>query len=434
MIDNCAVLSAFDSPRLKPTTPSLLLFFVLLFTLSCASPNGDAKRNTHRQLLVQPLTLWHALRGTDQENLRADLDEYERETGERVTSLQLPHNAYANKLQVAIPRGNGPDLFIGAHDRVGDWAEAELIEPISFWVDQDRYHRYIPSALEAFTYQRQLYGLPISCKALALFYNPKLVEAPDTVEALIDHMRKPKITASQHDSPSSRIWGLAYPEIDSLYFHAPWLHAFGGLALKGGVASLNSDPMKESATLIKGLRDEGLIPPELDGALASTLFRSGRLAYLINGPWFIAELQETPRSNWSVARLPRLAKTSRELQPYLSVEGVMISSRAKDRERAWHLASYLSSKPLAERRLKRGELIARTDVDRASLSTWQAVFQAQVSASVPLSNDPKMKALWTPAKRALGQTIVYHASINTALIEAQSAVEKAISEANDHGR
>ena len=36
--------------------------------------------------------------------------------------------APADKLAVAVPRGNGPDLFIFAHDRLGDWATSGLLE------------------------------------------------------------------------------------------------------------------------------------------------------------------------------------------------------------------------------------------------------------------------------------------------------------------
>ena len=373
--------------------------------------------------LSKPITIWHALRGADQVNLQADLRDYERETGESVVALQLPHNAFANKLQVAIPRGNGPDLFIGAHDRVGDWAEAGLIEPVSFWVDQEQYRHYVSSSLEAFTYQRQLFGLPVSCKALALFYNPQLVAPPETVSALIQNMEKLSLTRSKDRS----LWGLAYPEVDSLYFHAPWLHAFGGVAIRNGSPMLDSEAMKKSARLIKTLREKKFIPPEIDGALTSTLFRNGQLAYLINGPWFIAELEGLPSSQWAVAALPTLDETKRPLKPYLSVEGVMISAYTKTRKRAWKLAQYLASKPIASRRLKRGELIARLDIDQSSLSSWQRTFQAQIADSVPLSNDPMMKALWTPSKRALGQAIVYDAPVNQAFAEAQAAAQRAIS-------
>ena len=94
----------------------LLLWFLLLLLSSHA-----AARDTGC------LKLWHSYRGDE----RAALDELIREwNGKhpelRVEPLALPYDAYANKLTSAIPRGHGPDLFISAHERIGDWAESGL--------------------------------------------------------------------------------------------------------------------------------------------------------------------------------------------------------------------------------------------------------------------------------------------------------------------
>ena len=43
----------------------------------------------------------------------------------------IPYDALHTKLATAIPRGHGPDLFVAAHDRVGDWARQGLVLAIS---------------------------------------------------------------------------------------------------------------------------------------------------------------------------------------------------------------------------------------------------------------------------------------------------------------
>lgn len=409
-----------------------ILVFVCWLSLSCSTPSTPDHKDEPSS--EPTLILWHALRGSDHQNLKNDLARFESDTGITVTALQLPHNAFANKLQVSIPRGNGPDLFIGPHDRVGDWAEAGHIEPISFWMNQQSYQAFMKAPIEAFTYRQQLYGLPLSCKALALFYNPKLIkEPPSTIEILIDHMQSlNKRGSALLPGQASKIWGLAYPEIDSLYFHAPWLHAFRGRVLRGKHAEVDSKAMLNSIELVKRLRDQKFIPPEIDGALSSELFRRGQLAFLINGPWFLAELSDFDPEQWAVAPLPRLAQTQEPLRPYLSVEGVMVSSRTKQAQKAWTLAQYLASKELAQKRQGRGELIAYHPSELSPSSTqsnpWHAVFQSQVQEAIPLSNHPNMKSLWTPIKRALGQSILYGIPTQKALSEAQQAIERIIKE------
>ena len=286
------------------------LFLIGLMSLhGCASPKDSQKG---------ALVLWHALRDQEQTRLLADLKQFEASTQIKVRALSLPHNAFANKLQVSIPRGNGPDLFITAHDRIGDWAEAGLVEPISFWVKETELDQYLKPTIEAFTYRHQLYGFPLSCKSLALFYHPRLVKTPPaTTDELVAIARglNPKLEDQSGYAAQQHIWGLAYPEIDSLYFHAPWFHAYGGQVIQEGRPLLNSEAMRASMNAVRALRQERLIPPEVDGALASELFRNQKLAFLINGPWFIAELQSNEAQEWAVAPLPKLSHTGKPLTP-----------------------------------------------------------------------------------------------------------------------
>ena len=382
---------------------------------------------------VPSLILWHAYRGEERASLERALAAFQQRTGWSVRALHLPYNAFANKVQVAIPRGNGPDLFIFAHDRVGDWAESKLIEPIGYWMDQDHQAIFYPSAMEALSYRDQLYGLPLSCKTLALFYHRGLIDTPpNTTDELIQAAK-----SSQERVIDS--WGLAYPELDSLYFHAPWLHAFTGRALSPDLKTrVNSPEVSRSVAYVQRLRDEHtLIPPEVNGALISQLFRRKKLAFVINGPWFRGDLEgpvingKTRRLRgdedawWGVAPLPILSETGRPMAPFLSVEAVMLSSRSAHPERAWALARFLASEELAEKRLTDGQLVAHISpyqTPDAKRDPWVQAFREQLSATVPLSNVPAMKRMWTPMKRALSRAILYGQPPQVALDEAQQSL------------
>src|SRR5439155_22972231 len=121
-------------------------------------------------LLLAPLVLWHSYRGAEEEALRRLLQGF----GE-VQSLAVPYDAFASKLTAAIPGGNGPDLFIFAHERAGAWAHegylAEVPEPLE--VDS--------AARDALMVDGKLYGYPLAYKTVALYYNRKLAgKAPQT--------------------------------------------------------------------------------------------------------------------------------------------------------------------------------------------------------------------------------------------------------------
>jgi maltose-binding protein MalE len=418
--------------RRSPTLS--LILFISLMTLGGCQPDRPHSSSLRLTSNAPTLTLWHAYRGEERLFLERALSDFRLRTGSNVRALHLPYNAFANKLQIAIPRGNGPDLFIFAHDRVGDWAESALIEPIGYWMDAASQAIFYPSAMQALTYRGQLYGLPLSCKTLALFYHRGLIDAPPkTTDELIQSAKS--VQESVTDA-----WGLAYPELDSLYFHAPWIHAFTDRPLSPDLKTrVNSPEVSRSVAYVHRLRDElKLIPPEVNGALISELFRRKKLAFVINGPWFKGDLEggeadeEASHSRgekrpwWGVAPLPTLSETGRPLAPFLSVEAVMISPRSAHPERAWTLARFLASEALAEKRLLDGQLVAHMrpySGKEANESQWIQTFRAQFDMAVPLSNAPAMKRMWTPMKRALSRAILYGHLPKPALDEAQHTLQ-----------
>ena len=82
------------------------------------------------------LTLWHSYRGAEEDALRKSVELFQEVNPEfNITLLSIPYEVMASKLTTAIPRGHGPDLFIFAHERVGDWTESGLLEPIQLDTD-----------------------------------------------------------------------------------------------------------------------------------------------------------------------------------------------------------------------------------------------------------------------------------------------------------
>lgn len=385
---------------------------VILLLLSACSPQQPSTP----QQKQKTLTLWHAYRGDEALALKQNIELFQDQTGLTVRALQLPHQALNNKLQAAIPRGNGPDLWIAAHDRIGDYAQAGLIEPIGYWMTPSFSAQYFEQTLEALSYQGNLYGLPISFKTLVLYYRKDLTPTPPQTLEELKHM------ARQLRERGVR-WGLAAPELDSLYFYAPWLHAYQGDALKlTSVAT--QEALLKSLEIVQSLLHEGFIPPELNGALTASLFQAGQLAFVINGPWFKGDLTDL-KAPWSIAPLPTL--NDKALTPYLGVEGIFISSHAHDPQAAWQLAQALTGAPAAHKALQQGILVAQKSPYQSQVAQsdeWRATFEAQLRHTKALSNEPKMKRLWTPFKRLLSSVLFYKASPNESLKEAIKAIEE----------
>ena len=82
------------------------LIFISAAQLGCANSSPEA------------VILWHAYRGDEAKALEETVNAYrQRPNAAHVRLVAVPYDAFANKLRVAVPRGNGPDLFIFAHAR-----------------------------------------------------------------------------------------------------------------------------------------------------------------------------------------------------------------------------------------------------------------------------------------------------------------------------
>ncbi|MFB6265176.1 MAG: extracellular solute-binding protein, partial [Bradymonadaceae bacterium] len=325
----------------------------------------------------------------------------------------------SQKLTSSIPRGQGPDVFIYAHETVGKWSESDLIAPIGQQGDDLQLDRFVPVTAEALQYDSRVWGYPLAFKSVALIYNRSLIdEPPKTTDELVRLVER-------HTDPASDSYGLAY-RADSFYFHAPWLFGFGGgVFTEAGQVRLDRPANARSFRFVADLRQRNLIPPEPTGALISKLFNDGRAAMVIQGPWFLGNIDESV--DYGVAPLPVVSGTGERATPFLTVEAAMVSAETEHPELAREFARDLAGEASARTRLSVGrQLVALQSVydERADeLSPALQAFRLQADHARPMPNDPRMGAVWEPASRALRSVLRGDTDAEVALAEAQSDYE-----------
>ena len=365
----------------------------------------------------QPVLMWHSYRGTDEQALEQLVDRFNAsQSNYRVDLLAIPNDAYPAKLTSAIPTDHGPDLFIFGHDRIGGWAREGYLAPSDTDVAALK-EEFAASALAALAFEGHTYGLPLAVKSVALFYNRSLIpHPPDTTDELVRLARK------NTESDGSR-YGLAYPIAD-FYYHAAWLHGFGGTEfLEPGHRVVIDTP--EAVAALEFVRhlalDERVIPEEPSSTLVTSLFNGGKVAMVINGPWFASEL--TPGLDYGVAVLPVVSATGKPMAPMLTVEAAFVSAHARQPEGARAFARFLVSTPSAVLRATLGRQVVAT---RSAFSdpTVRAdplllAFEAQAERATPMDNTPDMESVWEPEKRALTAVMSGSLSPQDALGQAQ---------------
>ncbi|RLB51603.1 MAG: sugar ABC transporter permease, partial [Deltaproteobacteria bacterium] len=212
---------------------------------------------------------------------------------------------------------------------------------------------------------------------------------------------------------------LAY-ENRGVYAHAPLLSAFGGRLLTPDDQFGFVGPEAEaSIALAKHLVDSGQVPESADGALVTRLFRSGKAAFAISGPWLASDLADS-KVPYRVAVLPKLAATGQRMRPLLTVEAVMLSPEGARRPAALRLAELIASRSAGELRQRVARTVsARSDVVVPKDDELLRVFSEQAQHGVPMPTSIAMRAVWEPAEKALRKALNGTVGAREALTEAQ---------------
>lgn len=253
------------------------------------------------------------------------IGDFEAEFGVDVIVEQFGFGEVRSQLVVAGPAGEAADVIIGAHDWLGEFVANGLLAPVDLG---ERTADFLPAAIDAFTYDGELYGVPYAIENIAIFRNVDLLpEAPATWDDVLTISQE--ITADNDDTLEDNQYGFLLHQSDSYHFF-PLMTAYGGYVFgqnEDGTydpadIGLDSPGSIQGAQLYDQMRAEGLIPPDADIDTVLEWFENGQAALIITGPWNLNRIRESG-VNFAIDPIPA---GSQESQPFLGVQGYMINS------------------------------------------------------------------------------------------------------------
>ena len=370
------------------------------------------------------VVIWHAYRGEEKDAIEAVARQFNKTHKDiNASLLAVPFDALADKVSAAVPRGKGPDLFIYAQDRLGGWIVAGIAEPIEYYLTEDINARFVPGSLSAFTYKDSIYGLPLSTKCVTLIYNKALIsKPPKTTDELIS-------LAKSLTDPEKKQYGLVY-EIQNYYYHSIWMQGFGGRVFDAqGNPTLNSPEAVAALQFAIDLQQkEKIVPEEVTNTLVTTLFNEGKAAMVINGPWFRGEID--PSIKYGVALLPVISQIGKPAIPFLTVEGIIISTQSQNKDAAFEVMNYFTNNASSLIFAAKGGMVSanKSVYLNKKIASDPIImgFMAQVKQSIPMPNAPEMTMVWSPATTAMNKAFLGALSPADALTEAQDNVVAAI--------
>lgn len=297
---------------------------------------------------------------------------------------------------------SGPDIVLGANDNLASFVEKNLIVPAVDIVGEEFFKRLNQDSLTAARYNGKQYMIPDrQGNEVMLIYNKKIAaKAPGTFEELVNISKKLQ-------TENKVQYGLALTGEDPL-FTLPFLSIFGGaiydeINVSKAKVTLNTVEVEDWMEFIKGVQSEGIIPKEASYDSANNLFKEGKTAFIINGPWSFSEYKKA-NLDFGIAVIPSV--NGKFPTPYSSVKGYTVSANvAGDKDKKEAVIKFLTHMNGKEAQLKMAEAHNEFPTNLEAINDGRiqnnpliANQKEQLSKSIPMPIAKETSAVWGAIK------------------------------------
>jgi len=291
----------------------LILVFILVFSSISAAQTPE-------------ITIWCSEKQVD--ILQKLGEEFKAEYGVSVNVQYVEFGSIKPNFLTAAPQRKRSRYYRGSSrlgGRTGDQRTSGTLFPLLKVKRPFTLQPWMPSATGV-----NLYGLPYSMEAIALIYNKEYVEEPPkNMEELINIAKR--IDATYKGEVRGFITSAA-----EFYYAAPFILGSGGYVFKETPEGLDvtdiglaSPGAIKGAELWKRLVDEGILTTGDNYEIMDSLFKEGKAAMIINGPWAVKAYKDAG-IDYGVALIPDLEE-GLPAKPFVGVQGFMINAKSPNK-------------------------------------------------------------------------------------------------------
>jgi arabinogalactan oligomer/maltooligosaccharide transport system substrate-binding protein len=410
------------SPKRAITYLLPLALACTLFLAACGS--GGSTNSGPNINFSGTITIWHGWQGSYLAAKQAIFDAYHK-LHPNVTITLVHQDNVVDKSVAAINAGSGPDIIAWADDSLGKLAQSQIVVPLDQYISKSYVEStYNKAAAEGVEFNNHIWGVPEAVEAVTIMYNKALV-TPDQLPKTTDDMLNFEKTYEQAHPGN---YGVVWPTEDA-YYNAGWFYGFGGFYVQGdGKVGLNTPGGIAAASYIASFKP--YLPTQIDGNVASALFKEGKAAAIIDGPWAYADYASAAGISVGFTTLPTVTANSKPASPFVGVKSLWVTKLSKNPALDADLMKFYTNKSnqiaMAE---ANGEIPANLAADGDSaVQALPAVgnFATQAKVGVALPNTPAMSGVWKPVADAL--TAIWNGSQTpqAAMAAAQQAAEQNI--------
>ncbi|WP_277678447.1 sugar ABC transporter substrate-binding protein [Gracilibacillus dipsosauri] len=379
----------------------LIVSFVLLLAACAPEREGAEKANgtdesknnseeSGESDKPEKLVVWINDEDIAEDVSKQMFEKYTEETGIEIEYKRVAIPDQVQELALAGPTGDGPDLFFQPQDSLGDIVAQGLAVPIEY-TDEEK-GQFTDVAMDAFTYDGDIYGAPVAIETYFTFYNKSLIdEAPETIEDVFN------MSKELTDASKDQYGFLISPEFYYLY---SFMNAYGGYVFgeENGVydptdIGLDNEGSIEGLNKYKEFIDAGLLPKTLTVDILDGLFKEGKVGMVVSGPWNMPIYKEALGEDVATAPLPKM---NGEVAPsFVGVKSWLVSYFSDNQEWAADLAKFMTNDENSQVYFDvTGELPPRPEILDAVNDPMYAGYTEQVPHGTLMPNIPEMSPVW----------------------------------------
>lgn len=340
-------------------------------TKASEAPAESAKTDTPMfQNTEATLTVWGSQ--DDQAMLNEMVDAFKAEYPEVAWNITVRVNGEDQaKTEVLKDTEAAADVFAIAHDQLGELVQSGAVYKNTKYADEIK-ERSIDTAVNAATYDGELYGYPSVSETYFLFYN-KAIFNEEQVKSL-DTM----LTADVADGVTPFAMDIANAYYSGPFFLSNGCELFGPDGSDAKTVTFNNEQGLEVAKLLGSLKSQGVVA--FDDTVAAAQFEAGTLGAYVAGPWKTETYKQVLGDNFGVAELPTLNFNGEEkhMASFAGFKIYCVKSNTKYPLEAMALANWLTNE---DNQLKRFQ-------DRGGVPVSKAL-----SESAEVTSDPAVAAL-----------------------------------------
>lgn len=270
--------------------------------------------------------------------------------GITVKMTTFPYDDYRTKVAAAIPAGQGPDVVQLFYGWLNDYVDAGLIQPLpaAMFPPEKIDAEFFPM-VQAMKRDGQYMALPTAVRALALFYNKKLlaeagIDAPPaTLEELVaDAKLMTKADGAGNITQEGLTSGMAGQ--DHQWMREVLFRQFGTAPYSddGKTVTYDNDAGVAALTWYTDLQMKEKVTSSTFMDEAQAAFKAGRAGLHIDGSFRIGALQAVKGLDWGVAELPAHDGIQSNYASYW-VNAITSSAEGEKLEAAEKFMAYITS-------------------------------------------------------------------------------------------